>query len=211
MAMLDFRNRVSAMMPPQSHVGIVLAAGGSRRLGFAKQLLRVQGRSLIARSTEFLIGTGARRVLVILGAEAARMQQELAELQVSILINYDWQTGLAGTLRLAADAVATIGGADCLLTGVDQPLLDQLHLQQLLEASRTYPGHDIVTGYGGVRGTPVLLRGQTLALARTIVGDRGLQQVLKDRKTHVVVNERLVEDLDTPEAVERARLMGWID
>lgn len=54
---------------------VVLAAGGSSRLGRPKQLLPYRGRSLLRRTAEAAVASPCRPVLVVLGAGASRIER----------------------------------------------------------------------------------------------------------------------------------------
>ena len=61
----------------QGHVAIVLAAGGSQRLGRPKQQLTINGESLLARCVRLAADTAPERIIVVLGACAAALREEL--------------------------------------------------------------------------------------------------------------------------------------
>ena len=113
----------------------VLAAGASRRLGRPKQLVLVDGVSLIRHAA--LAATQARfaRVAIVLGANAADVALALEGLDVERVDNPDWAEGMAASVRVAA-AWARRHALDALLVAVaDQPRLSSLHLDALIVAS----------------------------------------------------------------------------
>lgn len=61
---------------------VLLAAGAGRRLGgHCKALLRVDGETLLARQCSAMQAAGIRHVVVMVGAQAEKVQRELAQLQ----------------------------------------------------------------------------------------------------------------------------------
>ena len=56
---------------------ILLAAGGSRRLGQPKQLVMFHGEALVARSTRLLLGLGVEDVLVITGSDSGKVLSQI--------------------------------------------------------------------------------------------------------------------------------------
>ncbi|WP_281369253.1 nucleotidyltransferase family protein [Marilutibacter penaei] len=193
------------------HLGVVLAAGGSRRLGMPKQLLRREGVTLLRRTVEKVLATGADAVFVVLGAGLERMRGELDGLQVTVVVNQGWSSGLASSLKAGACAVAAQRAGQVLLVGVDQPMLDAAHLARLLAAARERPEHEVVSGYAGTIGIPAVVTRATLQQAGSLTGDRGLKTVLAARPRTVVDNPALAEDIDTPEALARLRASGVLD
>ena len=66
--------------------GLLLAAGGSSRLGQPKQLVRFEGRTLIRRAAEMLTASVCDPVAVVLGAEIEESSHELAGLDISVCV-----------------------------------------------------------------------------------------------------------------------------
>jgi molybdopterin-guanine dinucleotide biosynthesis protein A len=84
---------------------VILAAGASRRLGRSKQLVSIGGELLLRRQCRCALDAGVGPVLVVLGHDADRHKRVVADLQLDVRVNDEWQEGIAATLRLAvADA-----------------------------------------------------------------------------------------------------------
>ena len=97
------------IMPSNETAIIILAAGGSTRMGTPKQLLQFEGRTLLRRAAQTALATDCRPVVVVLGASAETMRQELHGLDVVIVENANWQTGMAGSLRTGIKALGFSG------------------------------------------------------------------------------------------------------
>ena len=121
-----------------AHAAVVLAAGGSTRLGRPKQLLTRDGETLVHRAARLALESGAARVLVVVGAHADEVRAAVAALPVECLANPAWSSGMASSLRLAAEALASHDGATLLLV-CDQPALEVAHLHALREAAQRVP------------------------------------------------------------------------
>ncbi len=91
-------------------VGIVLlAAGGSTRMGRPKQLLPIAGQSMLRHAAGAAVGSGCMPVVVVLGAGAESLQNELSGLPVTIAVNDIWQRGLGGSIRCGMRALLGSG------------------------------------------------------------------------------------------------------
>ena len=95
-------------------VGVVLAAGRSRRLsrmtgGGSKALVRLGGLSLVERAVRTLLETGLQRVLVVVGYHAgpvAAVVDRLAPGKVRAVYADDWEAGNGASLAAVAAAVS---------------------------------------------------------------------------------------------------------
>src|SRR5512137_2081416 len=104
---------------------IILAAGLSSRLGRPKLLLPLNGRSLIRRTVEQVITAGGgewEEVVVVLGHEAARVQQELEGLPIRTIVNPQFAMGMSVSLIAGLHAISPQAEGVMIFLG-DQPLV----------------------------------------------------------------------------------------
>ena len=198
---------------PLPHVAVVLAAGGSRRLGQPKQLLKRDGETLVHRAVRLALETKPQRVLLVVGGHAQAMRDAVADLEVEVVMNTGWEEGLASSVRAAAVALAG-NQARCLLLACDQPALQHSHLQQLLEGAAVSASACAATVHGDALGIPVVVSSAVLQQARELVGDRGLRAVLQRlprESIHRLEASELQFDLDTLADVQAAIERGFLD
>ena len=195
-----------------SLVAVVLAAGGSTRLGRPKQLLTRDGETLVHRAVRLALASGASRVLVIVGACAGDVVAAVRDLPVECVVNARWSEGLAGSVRVAVDALAPHDHPTLLLT-CDQPALDVAHLQALGDASRRAPSGSAATRFGDRVGVPAVVAPTMLRTALAVQGDRGLRDALNAAGAGVIACDApdLGVDIDTPEDLAAAVARGWLD
>ena len=202
------------MNPPSApHVAIVLAAGGSRRLGAPKQLLMRGGETLVHRAVRLAMATHPQRLLLVVGAHAEEVREAVADLRVDILTNDAWQEGLASSLRVAVGALSE-DDASALILGCDQPALEQIHLQRLLAGAAASSSGCAATRHASARGVPAVVNAAVLGEARDLQGDRGLRGSLQRLPSDSIFLLEAVEmefDLDTPADVEKAIIDGLLD
>ena len=137
---------------------IILAAGGSSRMGRAKQLLRLGRRSLLRRSVDSALEAGYRPVVVVLGAEAARARSQVDDLPVTVAVNERWHQGMAASIRIGVEALSEAGPrAEAVLMLVcDQPHLSAEQLLRLRDAFDGREGRCVACEYAGTVGVPAL-------------------------------------------------------
>lgn len=196
-----------------SHVAVVLAAGGSRRLGRAKQLLTIAGETLVHRAVRMAIATGATRTLVVTGAHADAVAAAVADLHCDVVFNPRWENGLAGSVACAGRALAA-SEHRVLILGCDQPRLDGAHLQRLLQAAAAHVPPHAASVYDGNLGSPTIVPAAWLLPIKVDDGDAGLRRRLRAAARDdvaCVIAPELADDIDTPEQLAAAIAAGWID
>ncbi|HWS26275.1 MAG TPA: nucleotidyltransferase family protein [Xanthomonadales bacterium] len=178
-------------------VALLLAAGASRRLGRPKQLELIDGETLIRRMARAALATRPSRLYVALGAEIPGCTSALAGLSLQILHCSDWNYGMGATLAQATRAIAT-SAAGLLVLGVDQPQLDEQHLNRLVEQWRNTPDAPVASAYADTLGTPVLFPAHWRERLSTLDADHGARWLLRasGETVHVIHAPQLALDLD---------------
>ena len=193
---------------------VLLAAGGSSRLGQPKQLVRRGNRLLLLHALAAARGALGRdgATVVVLGAGALRLRNVLRRSQpcapngagrVRVAYNARWRAGLAGSLRVGLDALPRTARA-ALVMLVDQPNVDAAALRRLIGAWRRRPGMPAAAHYAGRPGVPAILPRRLWHAARSLEGDVGARALLRDAPKVTLVEMPEAElDVDTVEDLAR--------
>ncbi|MDN0200737.1 nucleotidyltransferase family protein [Streptomyces sp. S.PNR 29] len=171
-------------------IGVLLAAGGGRRLGGCpKALLEHRGQTLVERAVGALRAGGCARVHVVLGARADAVR-ERAELGGCVLVdNPEWEQGMGTSLRAGLGSLAGTGARAALVSLVDQPGIGPEAVARVLAAHRDETSL-VSAAYEGVRGHPVLFGSAHWAgIAATATGDRGARAYLKEHAEAITLVE----------------------
>ncbi|MGW1167949.1 nucleotidyltransferase family protein [Streptomyces sp. NPDC001153] len=176
--------------------GLLLAAGGGRRLGGRpKALLEHRGRPLVEHAVGVLRAAGCARVHVVLGARAEDVRAR-ADLSGCVLVdNPDWAEGMGSSLRTGLASLGGTGVRAALVSLVDQPGIGPAAVARVLGAYENEKSL-VSAAYDGTRGHPVLFgAAHWPGIAATATGDRGARAYLKDHAAQI----RLVECADVAE------------
>ncbi len=187
---------------------IVLAAGASRRLGEPKQLVIVDGETLLGRTLRVVREASVEAVHVVLGANAERIAAIVDLSKVSVVVNPDWESGLATSIHAGVQAAGSEADAVMLLV-CDQPRLSVGHLRRLIEKFERLNGAVIVASeYAGMVGIPAVFPAAWFPALLSLEGDSGARKILREASDSVLTVEfdGGEVDVDTPADVEALRL-----
>lgn len=190
---------------------LVLAAGASSRLGQPKQLVRFHGETLVERAVRIASEAGASPVFVVVGSgyEDIIPILQASDYEPRILINKGWQRGMSTSIALGASAAERVDAEDLLVLTCDQVSVTPEHLCQLIEASRRE--HVVASHYYERRGIPALFPEFSFHALQELSGDTGARELLQDDAVLTVPLHGGEFDVDTPEDLERLRILELED
>ena len=186
---------------------ILLAAGESRRMGRAKQLLPFADTTLIRHACQTALATPARPVVVVLGANGDACASEIADLPVTCTRNPAWTEGMSGSLRAGlaclVELAPQITGAVILL--VDQPLVSASDVTALLAAWEPLRTPIAAAAYDGVLGVPAVFSRALFPDLAALRGQEGARVVIARHAAGMasVAIPAATHDLDTHEDYRR--------
>ncbi|AYV30659.1 MULTISPECIES: nucleotidyltransferase family protein [Streptomyces] len=193
---------------PPVIAGLLLAAGGGRRLGGRpKALLPYRGRPLVENAVRVLREAGLGPLHVVLGASAAEVR-ERADLTGCVVVdNPHWAEGMGSSLRVGLASLAGTGAGAVLVSLVDQPGIGAAAVARVREAYRS-PASLAAASYDGERGHPVLFGADRWAdIAATATGDKGARVHLARHAGELTLVEcgdiAAAFDIDTPPDLAR--------
>jgi molybdenum cofactor cytidylyltransferase len=190
---------------------LLLAAGGSSRMGRQKLLLPWGESTIVGRSLERALAACGEQIIVVTGCDADSVQEACrstcAGRDVQFVFNPDWGSGMLSSIRAGLSALdPTLDGFFVALG--DMPLIPVAVYQQVAAAFKKGPERYVMPTFDGERGHPVLF---PIAVAGMVDGppaDTGLRALLKRSPERVlevpVTTPAVCQDLDTPEQYAEA-------
>ncbi len=191
---------------------ILTAAGESTRMGRPKPLLPWCGATLVECQVSALADAGAAHVVVVVGHEADAVIPYVVHPRASYVVNPDFLSGKATSVKAGLRAVGE--GADAvLLLAVDQPRPATV-ISRVIEAHLDAGALITSPRFEGGGGHPLIfaasLRAELEVISEETEGVREVFQAHRREVNKVPIDDPVIRlDLNTPEDYERAkRLYG---
>ncbi|MFJ9679079.1 NTP transferase domain-containing protein [Streptomyces sp. NPDC101194] len=184
--------------------GLLLAAGGGRRLGGRpKALLEHRGRPLVEHAVRMLREGGCHHVHVVLGAAAEEVVARADLAGCTVTVNPEWPEGMGSSLRAGLGALSGTGADAALVLLVDQPGIGADAVARVRSAYRSRTSL-AAASYDGERGHPVLFGADRWPdIAAGAVGDQGARAYLRAHRDAITLVEcsdvAQAYDIDTAE------------
>jgi molybdenum cofactor cytidylyltransferase len=183
---------------------VILAAGASRRYGSPKQLVIVDGRTLLEHAIDSAMEVGLAPVVAVVPVWLSRPAR-LSDERLRWIRNPFPERGMSLSLRLGIDALGDDVEAAVILLG-DQPRLPAGSIAAILAARGERPV--VASAADGILAPPILLERSHFHLVDGLSGDVGLRQILladPDLVRAVPVAAH-APDVDTPD--DLGRILG---
>jgi molybdenum cofactor cytidylyltransferase len=185
---------------------VILAAGGSSRMGQPKQLLQFRGTSLLRRAIDTAFAVPAEQVIVVLGHAADELLREVEKTSATVVLNDQWMEGISTSLRGGLSAVAS-EARGVFIYPADMPLVTPEALRELARRQQQSGRPAAMTEAGGVRGVPVFVTRSLFPALMIQEGDTGGAKYLRGHPESVEAvrfdDPDLIRDVDRPEDYTR--------
>ncbi len=188
---------------------IVLAAGSSRRLnGEPKQLLEFHGRTLLRHAAETAVAADFHSTVVVLGANAEILRNELEDLPVRIVINEDWTVGMSSSIKTGlAELIKEEHLEAVVIMLCDQPLVTTETLLNLCDVFVRTRKPIAACAYQKTVGVPALFSSELFAELMNLQASEGAKKIIEKYagKIAPVAAPEAALDVDTSEDYEKLK------
>lgn len=180
---------------------ILLAAGASKRLGKPKQLLQFQNETFLKRSVKIALDSVCHPIIVVLGANAEKLTDEIKEFDVEIVENKEWENGMGTSIQIGMKRfLENYPNASAVVSMVcDQPFVSVDLIEQLVKVFRLTGAPIVASAYGETVGVPALFSRRIFQELMLLKADNGAKKIIYEHRKNVVKIpfEAGVTDVDT--------------
>lgn len=178
---------------------VVLAAGASSRFGRTKQIVELDGISLVQRAHDAATGVFGDQVMTVVGHDAGDVLRSMHANSGFVVVNDAYDSGMASSLAAAARACPSQADALVVLLA-DQPMVTSEHLRALRQSWSGADNEIVATAFSNTEGPPVLLPRGTFLDIGALKGDRGARGLFQDPRFQLktVAFDAAGVDIDTP-------------
>lgn len=157
-----------------SVAALILAAGGSQRLGRPKQLEPWGGESLLECVIRHATSFPVDEVWVVIGAYAEEILDQVDFMGAGVVENPEWEEGIASSIRVGLDALTQLSRCESALILLgDQPNVSPDIVEELLVSHRRSRNAVSVPKYRYNRGNPVVVDRSMWPRLMSLEGDEG--------------------------------------
>jgi molybdenum cofactor cytidylyltransferase len=182
--------------------GLVLAAGGSSRLGRPKQLLEYRGTTLLDHVLSVARACPFDQLLCVVGGGAPEVRARVDFSGVQVVENPGFGAGCSSSIAAALGGVDSRASVLVLMLG-DQPGVTAASIEHLLRGRGDAP--IAACGYSDARGHPLAFARRTFDELAALHGDKAVWKLMDryaERVVDVPVDGPVPRDVDTWEDYE---------
>jgi molybdenum cofactor cytidylyltransferase len=161
---------------------VILAAGGSKRLGYPKQFLTHAGRSLVARAVD--AARDCAPIVVVGGRESREIEMHLHGPAVSVVHHQGWERGIGSSIRAGVSHILEMApDLDAIVILVcDQPHVTAETVSALRALREKERKAVVACEYAGSPGVPALFDRSAFAKLRRLSDQSGAKSVILQSK-----------------------------
>lgn len=182
--------------------GVLLAAGGSTRLGYPKQLISFQGVPLISHMISVIKKGGIDKLFVVVGSHSEEIIGAIND-DVRIINNSNWEAGMSTSIQSALAVIEKEYDAAMIFI-IDQPYLNPALILKILATMKISRAKIIAARTTGQQTHPVVYRREIYPDLLSLEGDRGGKEIIRKNWVAWVdwPDPAILQDIDTPEDAE---------
>lgn len=188
-------------MTQQKVAAVILAAGGSSRLGRPKQLLDWFGKTFIKQLIDLAHEAQLDPVILVTGANYEVIEQSISSETIVIARNDAWQDGQSSSMKVGVKSLEEHQVDSFIIFLCDQPHVPLELIDKIIDESQNDELDIVATSVAGKICPPTLFKARCSEGIMALKGDQGGRVLFKSYNTKILEweDERLLQDSDTEE------------
>jgi molybdenum cofactor cytidylyltransferase len=185
---------------------VILAAGLSRRLGFPKQNIILEKKTLLECLVE-KVDTFPNVIKVLVYADCVHVNKEKMANDWIFCLNQTPQTGVARSVQLGFKSALHAKATHVLFVCADQWKLKAQHIRDILSLQAQHPKNTVCGFYSDGPGVPASFPVDFEESFAALEGDQGAKRIILKSFSQTILYpcEDAKWDLDTPEDLLQMR------
>lgn len=178
---------------------LILAAGNSSRLGHPKQLVSIQGKSLLSYTLSEAQKVADSDIFIVTGAYVKELNESIDLKPFEVIYNEDWARGMGGSISKGINSIMEYNYEGVLISVCDQPYIEKENFDNLISKYQKTGKSIVVSSYAEGSGPPVFFQQKYFEELSILDGDLGAKEIIRKYKNNVdfVVFEKGNIDIDT--------------
>lgn len=187
---------------------LILAAGESKRMGSPKALLPYNDRTFLEHLLDITRHPKIGSQLIVLGAGAEAISQQVGLKPEQIVVNPEWQNGQLSSIKTALKSIGAKPTDGVLLCLVDHPLITSALVNELVDSFYSSGKLIVAPTFRGKRGHPVIFSSKLFTELLAAPEETGARSVVWKHADEVhevpTMEEGIVLNLNDPETFHSA-------
>ena len=179
---------------------VILAAGKSLRMGFAKQIIRINNEPLL-KITLDKIESISEDTYCVLGANKDLILEEIHFNNTVVIDNLNYEKGLSSSISICIEFFEkkNLNYDGVLFVLGDQPAIETEYFLSIINRFNEHKTKIIATNYDGNAGVPALFPKSFFKELKIIKGDKGAREILKNKPKSIIFEsfKTSLVDIDT--------------
>jgi molybdenum cofactor cytidylyltransferase len=183
--------------------GLILAAGGSSRMGDENKLMMpFQGKPMLKHVVNASLNSNMTQTFVVVGHQSSEIKNLVQSDDIQCVENEQWETGMASSIVAGISQLKQFDGFLILLG--DMPLVTPELINEIIFHGSA--DKIVIPIKDGLHGNPVFFGSKFRDELLTLYGDSGAKKVIQDNLLSMIKIEiqsnTIFKDYDTKESLE---------
>jgi molybdenum cofactor cytidylyltransferase len=192
---------------------VILAAGGSSRLGQPKQMLPFRGKTLVRTVVNAACEAGCSPIVVVIGSDDEKIHRELKQTNVIEVRNTHWQRGIGSSIRSGVRALIDHAPdvETTFLLACDQPAVNARLIERMISTRAATKADIIASSYADTVGVPALFDRSFFKDLLSLDDEAGAKSIILQNPERVAefAFPKGAIDIDTWEDWEKLNERDW--